>query len=283
MKAIISHDIDHFTLREHLFKDMILPKFFVRSYLEFSKGKISLKELMLRHADLFTNKWQNIDELISFNKSYEVPTTFFIAVARGLGLSYSSGQAAFWIKHIQSKGCDVGLHLIEYMDEEKMSYEQALFAKLAGTDHFGTRIHYIRNCHDTFGNLSKVGFGFDTSDYSYKKPYKIGDMWQFPFQIMDGYVIQAPKRWQGKNLQQAKDATLQMLDKCVENNLEYVGIDFHDRYFSNRFVTWKEWYMWLVDHLSTQKVALIDFTTAINELDKAQKVETPHSNPIFST
>src|ERR1041385_2266906 len=123
MKAIISHDIDHFSLKEHLFKDMILSKFFVRSYLEFTKGKISIRELILRHSDLFTNKWQNIDELISFNKSYDVPTTFFIAVAKGLGLSYSNEQAAYWIQHIQKKGCYVGLHLIEYLDEEKIGYE----------------------------------------------------------------------------------------------------------------------------------------------------------------
>jgi hypothetical protein len=283
MKAIISHDIDHFTLREHLFNDLIVSKFFIRSYLEFVKGKISIKELVLRHADIFTNKWQNIDELISFNRSYDVPTTFFIAVAKGLGLSYSNAQAEYWIKHIQKRGCKLGVHLIEYTDAEKIGYERELFAKLAGTHDFGTRIHYIRNTHDTFNNLSKAGFAFDTSDYGYKAPYKIGGMWQFPFQIMDGYVIQAPKRWQSKNLQQAKDATLSMLDKCAENDLKYIGIDFHDRYFSDRFVTWKEWYMWLVDHLSTQKVELIDFTTAINELETSQKIETPYPHSIFST
>lgn len=283
MKAIISHDIDHFTLREHLFRDRIVPKFFIRSYLEFTKGKISFKELVLRHADVFTNKWQNIDELIAFNKSYGVPTTFFIAVAKGLGLSYSNEQAAHWIKHIKNSGCHVGIHLIEYMDLDKISKERKLFAELSGTENFGTRIHYIRNNKDTFSNLSKAGFSFDTSDYSYKAPYKIGNMWELPFQIMDGYVMQAPKRWQSRNLEQAKEYTLKMLDECAKHDLKYIGIDFHDRYFNNRFVTWKEWYMWLVDHLVSQKVELIDFNTAINELEKAPKIETPHTHPIFST
>lgn len=283
MKAIISHDIDHFTLREHLFKDLIVSKFFVRSYLEFVKGKISFSELTLRHVDIFTNKWQNIDELISFNNSYDVPTTFFVAVEKGLGLSYSNDQARFWIKRIKDQGCAVGLHLIEYTDIEMIKKEKDLFAELSGTRDFGTRIHYIRNAKDTFGNLAKAGFSFDSSDYNYKAPYKIGNMWQFPFQIMDGYVIQAPKRWQSRNLQQAKDQTLRMLDECAKNDLEYIGIDFHDRYFNNRFVTWKEWYMWLVDHLAAQKVELVDFKTAINELEKAQKIETPHPHAIFST
>src|SRR5687767_3220615 len=144
MKAIISHDIDHFTLREHLFKDLIVSKFFIRSYLEFVKGKISFSELALRHADIFTNKWENIEALISFNRSYEVPGTFFIAVEKGLGLSYSNQQARFWIKAIKDQGCQVGLHLIEYMDLEKITREKDLFAELSGTNDFGTRIHYIR-------------------------------------------------------------------------------------------------------------------------------------------
>jgi len=283
MKAIISHDIDHFTLSEHRFKDLIVSKFFIRSYLEFVKGKISIGEFVLRHADLFVNKWQNIDELISFNHSYEVPTTFFVAVEKGLGLSYSNQQARYWLKRIKDQNCQVGLHLIEYMDLAKINYDKELFAELSGIKEFGTRIHYIRSSKDTFSNLSKAGFSFDSSDLNYKAPYKIGEMWQFPFQIMDGYVIQAPKRWQSRNLEQAKEETLRMLDECAKHQLPYIGIDFHDRYFNNRFVTWKEWYMWLVDHLSTQKVELIDFRTAINELEKAQKIETPHPHAIFST
>lgn len=282
MKAIVSHDIDHFTLREHLFKDTILPKFYVRSYLEFTKGMISFRELVLRHADLFTNKWQNINELIAFNHSYSVPTTFFIAVQKGLGLSYSNDQAAFWIKQILEKGCGVGLHLIEYQDQVTINKERELFSKLSGKINFGTRIHYIRNSKDTFTHLANAGFSFDSSEHSFKAPYKVNDMWQFPFQIMDGYIIQSPKRWQSRNLRQAKEVTLRLLDECVMADLSYIGIDFHDRYFNDRFVTWKEWYMWLIDHLISQKIELIDFNTAINELEKASKIETSHTHTIFS-
>jgi len=68
MKAIVSHDIDHLTLSEHYFQDLIVPKFFVRSYIELLSGKISLTELFHRYGDVFKNQWQHIDELHSFNK-----------------------------------------------------------------------------------------------------------------------------------------------------------------------------------------------------------------------
>ena len=69
MQAIISHDIDHISVSEHLLKDSIVPKFIIRNGIELAKGKISMNEYVSRHVDLFKNKWQNIEELIDFNKS----------------------------------------------------------------------------------------------------------------------------------------------------------------------------------------------------------------------
>ena len=48
MKVIVSHDIDHLTVSEHLFKDAIVPKYYIRSYIELLSGKISLAELFNR-------------------------------------------------------------------------------------------------------------------------------------------------------------------------------------------------------------------------------------------
>ena len=84
MKAIISHDIDHITVTEHLLRDLIVPKFMVRSHLELALGKISFKEYVARWTDFLKNKWQNVDELITFNNVKQVPSTFFIGVKRGV-------------------------------------------------------------------------------------------------------------------------------------------------------------------------------------------------------
>ena len=78
MKAIVSHDIDHLTVTEHLLKDTIVPKFIIRSGIELAKGKITLQEFFYRHVDLVKNKWQNIDELIAVNKAHQVPSSVFL-------------------------------------------------------------------------------------------------------------------------------------------------------------------------------------------------------------
>src|ERR1700733_14669560 len=101
MKAIISHDIDHISILEHTFKDAIIPKFMARMHIELVSGKISLREYTLRWTDFFKNKWQNIDELITYNNINNIPSSFFIAVNRGLGLNYSNRSALLWIEQMK--------------------------------------------------------------------------------------------------------------------------------------------------------------------------------------
>ena len=99
MKIIISHDVDHITPWEHK-KDLIIPKFIVRSFIEFGLRYISLFELRSRFKSLVENKWQNIEELMRFDRENEIPSTFFLAVNTGKGLSYSVDDAQLWIKRI---------------------------------------------------------------------------------------------------------------------------------------------------------------------------------------
>lgn len=268
MKAIVSHDIDHLTLTEHYLKDLIVPKYFVRSYIELFSGKISLSELMSRYGEVFTNKWQHIETLHEFNKNHKVPTTYFIGVNRGLGLSYSPTQSALWIEKMLQMGCDVGVHGIEFESFEKIKAEYTLFKNISKQPVFGTRMHYIRTNEQTFINMAKAGYAFDSSEMGYKTPYKIDTMWEFPFQIMDGYIIQKPKQWQSKNFFQSCEETKKIIDKVSDLKLPYLGIDFHDRYFSDAHKTWKDWYMWLIEYLVSQKIEFVNFKQAIKELEK---------------
>ncbi|MES2515819.1 MAG: hypothetical protein V4580_16820 [Bacteroidota bacterium] len=268
MQAIVSHDIDHLTLSEHYLKDLIVPKYFVRSYIELFSGKISVSEMLNRHADVFKNQWQHIEALHEFNSKNHVPTTYFIGVNNGVGLNYSKENSALWIHKMLQMGCDVGVHGIEFANFEKINAEYSLFKDISKQQTFGTRMHYIRTNEHTFSNMAKVGYQFDSSEMSFKAPYKIGTMWEFPFQIMDGYVIEKPKQWQSKNFSQSCDATKKIIDKVVDLNLPYLGIDFHDRYFSDAHKTWKDWYIWLIEYLVKQNVEFVNFKQAVKELEK---------------
>ena len=267
MKAIVSHDIDHLTLTEHYLNDLIVPKYFIRSKIELFTGKISFAEFFNRIGDVFKNQWQHIEALDDFNKRHHVPTTYFIGVNKGVGLSYSEEQAHHWINRMQLMGCDIGVHGIEFESLDQIQSEYNLFKKLASQTSFGTRMHYIRTNDNTFTNMAKAGYLFDSSEMSYNAPYKIGSMWEFPFHIMDGYIIEKPKQWQSKNFQESCDATKIIIDKVVDLNLPYLGIDFHDRYFSDSHKTWKDWYMWLIEYLAENKIEFVNFKQAIKELE----------------
>lgn len=268
MKAIISHDIDHITVWEHLFKDAIIPKHLARMHIELVSGKISLREYTLRWSEFFKNKWQNIDELITFNNINKVPSSFFIAVSKGVGLNYSNESCLLWIDQMKNRNCEIGIHGIAYKDTEEIKAEFELFKKLSQLNNFGIRMHYVRNTQSTFDLLAQTGYLFDSTEHAFKNPYKIGSMWEFPFQIMDGWIIENHKKWQSLNLKKAKEKTIRLIDKAKENQLDYLGIDFHDRYFSHSYETWLNWYIWLVEYLKTNGVEFINYGEAVKELEK---------------
>ena len=278
MKAIVSHDIDHFTIGEHLFKDLIVPKHIVRAHLEWLNGAIPISELHHRMLEVFSNKWNYIDELIAFNKSFSVPSTFFVGVKNGLGLSYSLSQAMACIDVLKSENVSFGLHGIEFENREKIKEEFDLFQKVSGLKTFGMRMHYVRMNASTLTNFSDLGANYDSTVSAFENPYKIGNMWEFPFQLMDGWIIENGKKRQSRNLRECKEATLHVLDKCANLNLNYIGIDFHDRYFSKSHTTWMKWYTWLIEELSNRKIEFTNFENAIAILS-----ENEYSVPNQST
>lgn len=275
MKAIISHDIDHITVTEHLLSDLIVPKFLIRTHLELTLGKISFTEYISRWTDFLKNKWQNIDELVTFNKVKQVPSSFFIGVKKGLGLNYSNELAVVWMEQMINRGCELNVHGINYNNIEVIKEEKELFHKLCKQEATGIRMHYVRSDQETLLNLSKAGYKFDTTVHAFENPYKVGSMWEFPFQIMDGWVIENGKKWQSSNLKKAKEITKKQIDKAHKHNLMYLGVDFHDRYFNKSFNTWLEWYMWIVDYLIQNKIEFVNFASAIKELEQVKQHQEP--------
>lgn len=267
IKVIISHDVDHLTVWEHK-RDLIIPKFIIRSSIELLIGSISLKEYLYRFKDFIKNKWNNINELMEFNKQYNIPATFFFAVNNGLGLSYNLDDANRYINLLKEYNFEIGIHGIEFDDLDKMKKEFELFKKLSGEKEFGIRMHYLRHNKNTLNLLSHIGYSFDSSVLEDKNPYKIGNMWEFPLHIMDGYIIQGKgKRWQSKTLEEIKNDTKKRLEDLHKKGVKYVSILFHDRYFSDSFITWKNWYIWLIEYLKENKVEFISYKNAIKRLE----------------
>ncbi|MBM7581727.1 peptidoglycan/xylan/chitin deacetylase (PgdA/CDA1 family) [Caldicoprobacter guelmensis] len=265
MKVIVTHDVDHIRVFEHK-NDLIIPKFWIRSFIEFGLGYIAYREVKNRLKEFIHNKWHNLEELIKFDKENRVPSTFFVAVSKGRNLAYSLSDAEFWIKKIINEGFKVGVHGISFEDYDGIKSEHEIFKKVSGLEKFGIRMHYLKVTNKTLDMLNKVGYLYDSSIYELANPFKVGDLWEFPLSLMDGYIINKNSRYQNQNLEQVKDTTKEIIEKAITCNLKYFTILFHDRYFSESFLTWREWYVWLIEYLRENRVEFITFEEAIKEL-----------------
>lgn len=266
MKAILSHDVDHITVQEH-FLDGILLKHIIRSKIELFTGKISLNEFGFRIRELFTNKWNYVDEIMALHRSLNIQSTFFVGVNNALGLSYSKVIAQNMIQHIQSQGFETGVHGISFDNQPGIDQEHKLFEQFSGKKNFGMRMHYLRKNAQTLDMLSQAGYTFDSTDTGFKNPYKIGQMWEFPVQIMDTWELCGDSRFQQHNLKDAQVSTKKIIKEAQQHHLDFITIIFHDRYFNQGFSTWKQWYLWLLEYLKQENIEIINFESALKQVN----------------
>ena len=268
MYVIISHDVDHLFGRDHWFRDLIYPKLWVRSTLQLVKRQISIREWWLRCSSCFRHKRNNIEEIMRFDKENGVPSTFFFGMNQGLGLSYRPAEAKEIILKTRRAGFDVGVHGIIYDSKEGIEQEYKKFIETVGFEPCGIRMHYVRFNEKTFEYESLTGYQFDTTEFdksnngTRKDPYQVGDMWEFPLSIMDGYLP--------NQLSDMKADTLKLLQECEAKKMEYVTILFHDCYFSEEYQALYKWYMWLIGELKST-YSFVSFRDAITQLSCRKK------------
>lgn len=268
MKIIVSHDIDHITAFEH--KNALIPKFIIRSSIELFSGVISIKEYLLRFKRIFIeNRWQNIDDLMAFNLNHNIPSSFFVGMANGMGLEYPIEKAYYWAERIHKKGFDVGVHGIAFDDIIQMRSEYKLLSIKLSKQEVGIRMHYLRKDEQTFKNLSNIGYLYDSTILKDENPFKIGEMWEFPLHIMEGNIFyQDGKRWTSKTLEEYKDITIQRIDELENKGMQYMTLLFHDRYYDDSFLIWKNWYEWVILYLKEKGHTFISYKDAIEELEQ---------------
>ena len=88
MKIIISHDVDHLYPSDHVFRDLIFPKLWLRSFIFFLQRKIGFKTFVYRLFSIFDKRLHRIPEIINFDKENGIPSTFFFGMDNILGMSY---------------------------------------------------------------------------------------------------------------------------------------------------------------------------------------------------
>lgn len=265
MKVIISHDVDHLYSRDHWFRDLCYPKLVIRESINFCKGTITAKEWLLRISSLFRHNRNQIKELVDFDLSNDIHSTFFFGMAQGLGMSYKPHEAKSMIEYVKNRGLGVGVHGIAYENKQSIIKEYSSFTELMGFQPEGIRMHYVRYNSSTFNMLNETGYLYDSTQFDKEKggcchpPYHVGRMWEFPLTIMDSYLPE--------NLEQAKKITIDKINEAEDKEIEYITILLHDPYFSEAYIAYKQWYIWLINYLKESGHVYVSFTEAVNYLN----------------
>jgi hypothetical protein len=269
LKILISHDVDHLYVSDHLLRDLIIPKLWIRSFFELLSHKIGIKIFLYRLISIFDNRLNKIPEIIEFDKKYNIPSIFFFGMDNALGLSYKKQVAAPWIEMVLKHGFDAGVHGINYESIDLMQKEYRDFSAISNLKSFGIRLHYVRYNEFTFNKISKIGYLFDSSEFNktsieLKSPYRIGNMWEFPLCLMDGYIMKY-------DLETAKSKITEAFSEAKKLRLEYFTFLFHDYLFNeNTYPKHKELYEWFVNYCISQEYVFVSYREAIHILASCQ-------------
>lgn len=258
MKIIISHDVDHLYITEHL-KDTFLPGSLIRTFKSLTKSSIGIKQAFQRYSF----KVNRVQELHEFNKSHGVKETFFFGMRNGLNLSYNYQKAFPLIKYLVNENVLVGLHgqgynNIDLLKEEKDRILQALPAGYP----LGIRNHYLRQDANTLNIMSQLGFRFDSTDYFIEQPRMIGKMWEIPISVMDAGFISHFKN----DADELKTRTAEKINEALEKDLPFFVVNFHDIFFNEGYPDFLSWYKWLIPYLA-ERFEFINFSDAVTELN----------------
>lgn len=267
MKIIISHDVDHLKTSDHYMKDLIVEKIIVRALIQLLKHRISFHTFLHRCSIVFTNKMNNISELMEYDLKNGIPSVFFFGMNNGLGMSYSRKTALPYISLVKSKGFDVGVHGIEYVSEEGIKEEYNRFREIIGDSFFGIRNHYVRYDEETFLKMDSAGYLYDTTQFNKTRtelvnPYKVRNMWEFPLHIMDAYICR-----HGDYKKDLED-TYRVIEEAKIKGITYLTILFHDDEFNESIYPEEyNWYIHLVEYIKKGGYEFISYRDAIKELE----------------
>ena len=196
----LTHDIDFFGIRRHLF-DRVLAGFVARASLgtlaDLVRRRRPLAEALRNWAALLClplvflrvlpDFWRPIDDYERADGGR--PSTFFVVpfrdragVARDGGVDrtravrYQASEIAGQLKAAVDRGRELGVHGIDaWRDEGAGRAEMAQVAPLSGRTTAGVRMHWLYFATDSPGRLEAAGFDYDsTCGYNDAVGYRAG-------------------------------------------------------------------------------------------------------------
>lgn len=258
MKIIVSHDVDHLFLYEHL-GDRFIPGLAWRTLQAFRRERLSIKSAVKR----FGLQLHNIQGLHGWNERAGIKSSFFFGMANGLSLSYSRRAARGHIQWLQRNGAEVGLHAVHVETLTDIRSEKRHLFEILGFEPAGVRSHYLRGGAEMLKLAADAGFQFDSSLCDLAPPERCGVTWRFPISAMD-VDIYSKSRALGMTM---RDYSNKVYEEAVRLRLPYFVINFHDIYFSSAYPELRKWYVEIIEFMRESGHEFCTFQDAISELE----------------
>ena len=267
--VVLSHDVDHLGLREHL-----VDTFLARYAVNVARQELGRRFRPLRALDAWAgiglalvgrDRWDVIDELIEAEKSAGLPATWFFAMRRGLGIAYSDSARDAAIEEVWGAGFEVGLHGQSPEDGGALAGEIREHAERLGEDVLGMRMHYLRLTSAALDGLVEAGVRYDTTvmnredmrpdTHPLRGPRLVRPgLLEIPLHVMDSTLFSVTGL--GMDARAAMTYFRSLMDNAAARG-RVIVINLHPNNYSRQAPDARDWFDALLAELSTRSDAFV--------------------------
>jgi len=260
---VLSHDVDHLGLREHVVDGFLLRQGWNAIRQNLTRGRFRPLRFLDQVAGLGlacvgVDRWDVIGDLLEEERRAGVPSTWFFAMRRGLGIAYRPEQAAPVIRELASAGREIGLHGQTPDDAEGLAAELRELGEIAGRTIAGVRMHYLRLTRQVLDGLERAGGSYDSTVmdrthldpdiHPLQQPRRLRDrLVEVPLHVMDSTLFSVTGL--ALSLDEAIDYVRRVAERARALGRAVV-VNLHPNYFSRQTPEVREWYRRLLGELT---------------------------------
>ena len=260
---VLSHDVDHLGLRDHVVDGFLLRQGWNAVRQNFTRGRFRPLRCLdqwigLGLACVGIDRWDVIGDLLEEERRAGVPSTWFFAMRRGLGIAYRPDRAAPVIRELAAAGREIGLHGQTPDDAAGLAAELRELGEIAGRTIAGVRMHYLRLTREVLDGLEQAGGRYDSTvmdrthldpaTHPLAQPRRLRDrLVEVPIHVMDSTLFSVTGLGLGR--EQALDWVRRVADRARELGRALV-VNLHPNYFSRQSPEVRDWYRALLGELT---------------------------------
>jgi peptidoglycan/xylan/chitin deacetylase (PgdA/CDA1 family) len=269
---VLSHDVDHLGLREHLVDGFLLRYVggLVRKDLLRRFRPLTLLDRLggVAQAAFGHDRWDVVPELLEAERRAGVKATWFVAVRRGMGINYGPEALQEALRRIDDAGHDIGLHGQSPDDPASLAGEVEQLSSWLRRPVTGLRMHYLRLSKATLDGMQRGGIRYDSTVFERRLlhpdlhplggPRLMRDgLLEIPLHVMDSTLFSATGL--GLDAAEARRYCRRLADRAAEKGKALV-LNLHPNNYSRQLPEARAWFDALLGDLTSRSdVFVTDF------------------------